>query len=75
MRLDPEEVQEALEDPDQRSEQAYAKDGEQRWAITGKTEAGRILFVVFTLRNDKICVLSARLASRKERTRYEELRE
>ena len=45
--------------------------GENRYYALGKTNAGRFLFVVFTLRQKKIRVISARTMSRKERRAYE----
>jgi len=41
--------------------------GEERFYAVGKTTAGRILTVIFTIRNHRIRVISARDASRKER--------
>lgn len=41
--------------------------GEERFRIVGKTKKGRLLFVVFTIRNKKIRVISARDINRKER--------
>ena len=43
---------------------------EQRFYALGQTEAGRRLFVVFTLRRDLIRVISARDMSRKEKKVY-----
>jgi uncharacterized protein len=46
---------------------------EERFIALGKTKAGRLLFVVFTIRDKKIRVISARDASkRKEQLLYEE---
>jgi uncharacterized DUF497 family protein len=44
---------------------------EKRKLIIGKTNAGILLSVVFTVRNNKIRVISARMASKKERKLYE----
>ena len=44
---------------------------EKRWAAFGRTDAGRLLTVVFTKRGDRIRIISAREMSRKERTFYE----
>jgi len=44
--------------------------GEERLAALGRTDAGRLLCVVFTLRGARIRVISARDASRKERKEY-----
>lgn len=40
---------------------------EIRYYALGKTNIGRILFVVFTIRNKKIRVITARDATKKER--------
>jgi len=45
---------------------------EVRFIILGKTKKGRLLFVVFTLRNNKIRVISARDINKKEKKLYEE---
>lgn len=45
---------------------------EQRYWALGRTNAERLLFVVFTLRNKNIRVISARDMDRKERRIYEE---
>ena len=46
---------------------------EQRFYLLGVTNAGRRLFVVFIIRNNRIRVISARDMSRKERNVYEDL--
>ena len=43
---------------------------EARFYALGKTDAGRLLFVVFTVRNNLVRVISARDMSRKERRQY-----
>lgn len=43
---------------------------EDRYYALGKTNNGRLLFVVFTIRNKKIRVISARDMSIKERSWY-----
>lgn len=45
---------------------------EQRYFGLGQTDAGRRLFVVFTVRETSIRVISARDMSRKERKVYEQ---
>ncbi len=45
---------------------------ESRFYLLGQTDAGRPLFVVFTLRSDLIRVISARDMSRAERRIYTE---
>jgi len=44
---------------------------ERRWAAFGKTDAGKLLTVIFTKRDSLIRVISARTMKRKERTFYE----
>ena len=45
---------------------------ESRYYALGKTSSGRPLFLVFTIRNEKIRVISARDMNRKERKIYEQ---
>ena len=45
---------------------------EERFRILGKTKKGRLLFVVFTKRGNKIRVISARDINKKEVYLYEE---
>lgn len=45
---------------------------ETRYYVLGQTDAGRLLFLVFTMRRSRIRVISARDMSRKERSRYHE---
>ena len=44
---------------------------EPRFYLLGRTDAGRALFVSFTVRGDQIRVISARDMNRKERRKYE----
>jgi hypothetical protein len=44
---------------------------EDRYILLGKSKGGRILFIVFTLRQGKVRVISARDLNRKERHLYE----
>jgi uncharacterized DUF497 family protein len=43
---------------------------EKRWFLLGKTSSGRLLFLVFTIRNQLIRVISARDMNKKERQIY-----
>lgn len=45
---------------------------EDRKAAYGPTDDGRLIFIAFTVRNNRIRVISARGMSRKEREFYEE---
>jgi uncharacterized DUF497 family protein len=44
---------------------------ELRWYALGGTDAGRLLFVVYTLRGEKVRVISARDMTPRERKDYE----
>ncbi len=46
---------------------------ELRFGILGQSKRGRILSIVFTLRDEKVRPISGRLASRKERVLYEKV--
>ena len=46
--------------------------GEVRVALLGHSEPGRLLAVMFTERGDRIRLISARAATRRERRNYEE---
>lgn len=48
---------------------------EKRYTAHGKTQHGRLLYIVFTIRSNMIRVISARDQSRKERRFYEEKNE
>lgn len=43
---------------------------ENRFYVLGQTDSGRLLFLVFTVRNDKVRVMSARDMNKKERGVY-----
>ena len=45
---------------------------EARFEAIGKITKGDILFLAFTIRKDKIRIISARKANQKERRRYEQ---
>ena len=46
-------------------------DEEDRFILLGQTHAGRLVVVVLTDRGDKVRIISARLATRRERRAYE----
>lgn len=48
---------------------------EDRYFVLGKTDVAILLFIVFTLRGNKIRIISARDMNRKERKIYEETQE
>ncbi len=45
---------------------------EKRYHVLGRSDTSRLLFLVFTTRNNKIRVISARDQSKKERIAYEQ---
>ncbi len=49
----------------------HSTDEEKRFILFGKTRQERLLFIVFTLRQDKIRIISARDVNQKERPIYE----
>jgi uncharacterized DUF497 family protein len=65
-----EEAEEALLDPRRLRVPSQHEADEPRWAVLGETEGGRILFVVYTTRANRIRVVTARNATRTERRRY-----
>ncbi len=46
---------------------------EERFILLGSSEARRLLVIVHTVRGDSIRLISARVASRRERKSYEEV--
>lgn len=68
--FEPEEVEEAFRDPDRIVADAYNVGNEKRSALLGATEAGDILFVVYTHRGKSIRVVTARDADKQEKRRY-----
>ena len=46
--------------------------GEDRFVTLGADSLGRVLVVVFTFRNERVRLISARRATPRERGRYEE---
>jgi hypothetical protein len=53
------------------AETSRPEDREPRWAALGRSERGRVLRIVFTVRGRKLRVISARPANRKETIEYE----
>lgn len=45
---------------------------EPRWVLLGETRAGRPVFIAFTIRGDRVRIISARPMSQKERNWYAE---
>lgn len=68
-RVEPFEAEEAFDDPDGYTYPAR-REGEHRAVLVGETLRGRLLAVVYTIRRDRIRVVTARDANRWERSRY-----
>lgn len=45
---------------------------EERYVLIGQTKQRRLLYIIFTIRKDKVRVISARDINKKERKLYEE---
>ena len=46
-------------------------DKEKRYILLGKAKSGKMLFIVFTIRKEKIRIISSRPLNRKEKRLYE----
>ena len=68
--VEPAEVEEALLDPEGFGADAYDVPGERREALVGATEEGRILFVVYAIRGEKVRPITARDAGETQKRRY-----
>ena len=68
--ITPAEVEEAVLDPRRRPASAYSTEGEERRALVGATEDGRVLYVVYTIRSGRVRVISARNATHSEHRQY-----
>jgi len=67
------EASTAFRDPLSRTiDDPLPSDDEERLVLIGQSIEGRLLVIVHTERNDRIRIISARLATNKERFRYEE---
>lgn len=67
-----EEGEEVFFDPGKRLVRDTLHSGtEARYLLIGQTKVGRLLFVVFTLRQHKVRVVSARDLNKRERFLYE----
>jgi hypothetical protein len=65
----PEEAEEVIQN-DPLDAPAVLRNGEKRTVNLGKTDAGRVLVIVVTERNDMYRVVTARPAKKKERAFY-----
>ena|SRR5260221_14539325 len=69
--ISPNESEEIFLDEDVKIEKDLKhQQQEKRFIAIGKTTENKLLFVIFTIRNDKIRIISARTANKKEREVY-----
>ena len=67
------EASTAFRDPlSQTIDDLLHSEDEERFVLIGRSIQGRLLVIVHTERGDRIRIISARLATNKERLRYEE---
>jgi len=71
--VDDKEAEEVFFDKDKVTfpDTIHSTEGEERLRIIGKTKRNRLLFIVFTKREQKIRIISARDVNRKEVPLYE----
>jgi len=66
------ECEEVFFDKNKRiSKDIFHSKKEKRYILLGKTKDGRLLFIIFTIRNKKVRIISARNINRKEVHLYE----
>lgn len=71
-KVEPHECEEVFFDDDKVIlKDTLHSEEEERFVLSGKTKGGRLLFVVFTKRGNKIRVISGRDTNKKERGLYE----
>lgn len=68
--LEPEDVEEALLDPNGINAAAYNTGSERRYGFIGATETGRILYVLYTERGGELRVVTARDTDASQKRRY-----
>lgn len=56
-------------------DEAHSTNSEQRFILLGETHAGRRLTIVFTIRENRVRVISARSMSKQEGVQYEAQKE
>ena len=68
-----EECEEVFFDPQKKSVNDELHSGQElRYLLIGRTKIGRVLFIVFTVREEKISIISDRDLNKRERRLYEE---
>lgn len=56
-------------------DEKHSTDREKRYGLFGRTNKSKLLSIVFTIRKDKVRIITARNISKKERRAYFELSE
>jgi hypothetical protein len=65
------DAEQALRDPQGLTIEDPDAEGEQRFVTLGSDSLGRVLVVVYTLRGDRVRLISARKASKGEVRKYD----
>jgi uncharacterized DUF497 family protein len=68
--VEPAQVEQALSNDPVNLSYVVAGSGEQRWASVGPTDDGRLLVVVWTVRGDRVRVVTAYPATKRVRAAY-----
>jgi len=71
-RLQPAEVEQAIAGEPATLSEGLAEAGERRWVTVGRTAAGRLVAVVWTVRGARVRVVTAYPASRRQQVAYED---
>jgi hypothetical protein len=69
-KLTPEEVESVLRDDYALPAESQVVDGEERQVLFGMTNTGRILRLIWTLRGERVRIVTAHHATRGQRRRY-----
>ena len=71
-RLQPAEVEQAIAGEPATLSEGLTEAGERRWVTVGRTAAGRLVAVVWTVRGARVRVVTAYPASRRQQVAYED---
>jgi uncharacterized DUF497 family protein len=72
--VQPDEAEQAIDDPGALAIAANVHAGEQRFGVLGATESGRLLVVIYTWRGDRRRVVTAYPARPRDREVYDQRR-
>lgn len=70
--LQPAEVEQAIAGEPATLSEGLTEAGERRWVTVGRTAAGRLVAVVWTVRGAQVRVVTAYPASRRQQVAYED---